>query len=584
MRWSKRNLLVLAWSAAALVPIQAPAQALAYVGTDSITVEAFSQRYRDYRQQSKRGDSLQTRLDCLEHMTGEIIYARYSRETGLDRDPNIHRAGHTAWREAILHGVAHSHFMDKVALSADEIEAEYRYRNTALRTRYLILRDSLSAVEYRQRLKAGEPFRSLALQAADLPLFMENRGEPGWKFPQQLDPSYARHASRLTPGQFSRPLKTSQGYLVVQLLDKEFRPDHGHFERVKYHQRIAAELRPLKVMDTAREDLRQWSANLPIKWHRLAARKVLRSGVLDDPGIISTADTTAAELADEVLFTLYDEPYSLDWLLARLYLLLPEERTDVTSAKALRELVRRLLMWDQLMELAASLSRPDSLIAAADSLRQAVIYRGIRDSIQAQILRRAVPPEDSLRYFLAGRRKLYNTQALVNLEEIVVRDSALAADLMNTLLTNGAADFGALAQRHTERKWARRTGGRLGWVPLKIYGPADAALVEAAGHNPERLVGPLKVDGYYVLARPSGYRPERVPSFDAIQPRLHRDWIAANRQRLIREWVRQQAACCPVEIDTSLIARLRLDEMGGVTLPAMPDSSLFKSGPRLQNR
>ncbi len=212
-------------------------------------------------------------------------------------------------------------------------------------------------------------------------------------------------------------------------------------------------------------------------------------------------------------------------------------------------------------------------MAAADSLRQVVIYRGIRDSIQAQILRRAVPPEDSLRYFLAERRKLYNTQALVNLEEIVVRDSALAADLMNTLLTNGAADFGALARRHTERKWARKTGGRLGWVPLKIYGPSAAALVEAAGRNPVRLVGPLKVDGYYVLARPSGYRPAREPSFDAIKPRLRRDWIAANRQRLVREWVRQQAALYPVDIDTNLVTRLRLDEMGRVTLPAMPDST-----------
>ncbi|MBA7612677.1 MAG: hypothetical protein GH143_02950 [Calditrichaeota bacterium] len=573
MRWFKCRLLVFAWLAAVLLPIQTPAQVLAYVGTDSIAIEDFSQQYRDYRQQSQQGDSLQTRLDCLQQMAGEIIYARYSREAGLDQDPNIRRAGHIAWREAILHGVAHVHFMDDVSLSADEVEAEYRYRNTTLLTRYLVLRDSLAAVEYRQRIKAGEPFQSLALQAADVPIFMDNPGEPGWKFPHQLDSSYARHASRLALGQFSRPLKTRQGYLVVQMLGKEFRPDHGHFERVKYHQRIAAELRPLKVIDTAREELRQWSANLPIKWHRLAARKVLRSGVLDDPGIMSRADTTAAELADEVLFTLYDEPYSLDWLLARLYLLPPDERTDVTSVKALRELVQRLLMWDQLMELAASLPQADSLMATADGLREVVIHRAIRDSIQAQILRRAVPPEDSLRHFLAGRRKLYNTQALVNLEEIVVRDSALAAALRDTLLTDDATDFGALAQRHTERKWARMTGGRLGWVPLKIYGPAAAALVEAAGRNPERLVGPLKVDGYYVLARPSGYRPARVPSFDAIQPRLRRDWIAANRQRLIREWVQQQTAFYPVDIDTNLVTRLRLDEMGKVTLPAMPDST-----------
>jgi len=286
------------------------------------------------------------------------------------------------------------------------------------------------------------------------------------------------------------------------------------------------------------------------------------------------ADTGAAELADEVLFTLYDELYNLDWLLSRLDLLLPEEKAGITDAKTLRELSLRLLMWDQLMELAASLPQADSLLAAADSLRQVVIYQAIRDSVHAQILRRAVPLEDSLRRFFSRQQGRHTTPALVNLQEIAVRDSALAAALRDTLLTNGTPDFGALAQRHTERKWARRTGGRLGWVPLKIYGPAAAALVEAAGRNPEKLVGPLKVDGYYVLARPGGYRPARVASFDVIQPRLRRDWIAVNRQRLIQEWVQQrQAALYPVDIDTNLVTRLRLDEMGRVTLPAMPDST-----------
>ena len=575
MRWPKCRLVVLAWSATALIPIQTPAQVLAYVGTDSITVDDFSQRYRDFLQHPKQRDSHLTRLDCLQQMIGEIIYARYSRDAGLDQDPNILRAGHLAWREALLHGVAHGRFLDDVTLTADEIEAEYRYRNTALLTRYLVLRDSLAAVEYRQRLKAGEPFQSLALQAADVPIFMDNPGEPGWKFPHQLDSSYARHASRLAPGQFSSPLNTAQGYLVIQLLSKEFRPDHGLFERVKHFQRIAAELWPLKVIDTVRDVLQQSAADLPIKWRRLAERKVLRTGILKDPDVASIAGSVAAELADEVLFTLYDEPYSLDWLLARMGLLLPEEKTGVTSVKALRELTRRLLMWDHFMELAASMSQVDSLMAAADSLRQVVIHQTIRDSIQAQILRQAAPPENSLRRFFARQQGRYATPALVNLEEIVVRDSALAAALRDTLLIGDAADFGALAQRHTERRWAGNTGGRLGWVSAKIYGPAATALVEAAGRNPVMLVGPLKVDGYYVLARPSGYRPARVPSFYTLQPRIRRDWIAVNRQRLISEWMQQlQATVYPVDIDTNLVTGLRLDEMGKATFTAMPDSSL----------
>ncbi len=577
----KGRLLVLAWSVLALIPARAPAQVLAYIGTDSITIEDFSRRYRGYRQQSVQGDSPQTSFDFLHRLIDEAIYTQYGRDKGLDQDPNILRAGQLAWREALLHGVARGHFVDDVILSADEVEAEYRYRNTVLLTRYLTLRDSLTAAEYLQKLKAGEPFESLALQAS-IPAKLLDRpdgsGQTGWKFPHQLDSSYARHAYRLAPGQLSEPLRTAQGCHVIQLLGKEFRPDHGHFERVVRQQVIAAELRPLKVMDRAREALQQQSTALPIDWRILAVWKVLRSRILEDPDITSTADSKTAELADEVLFTLYDEPYTLDWLLARLDLLLPEERAGIASVKALRELIRRLLIWDQIMELAASLPQADSLIMAADSRQQAVVHRAVQDSVQARILGQAVPPEDSLRRSLARQQGRYATPALVNLEEIVVRDSTLAAALRDSLV-GGYLDFSALARRHTEREWARKTGGRLGWVPLRIYGPAAGALIEAAGRSPERLVGPLKVDGYYVLAQPSGYQPARVAPFSTLQPRLRRDWRAANRQRLIREWMQQlQATTYPVTVDTSLVARLRLDEMGRVTFTARPDST----GPRLK--
>ena len=552
---------------------RAPAQVLAYIGADSITIEDFSQRYRGYRQQSVQGDSPQTSFDFLQRLIDEAIYTQYGRDKGLDQDPNILRASQLAWREALLRGVARGHFLDDVILSADEVEAEYRYRNTALLTRYLTLRDSFTAAEYWQKLQAGELFQSLALQAAETPALMDSPGELEWKFPHQLDSSYARHAYRLEPGQLSEPLRTAQGFLIIELLGKEFRPDHGHFERVVRQQVIAAELRPLKVMDTAREALQQQSTDLPIDWRILAVWKVLRSRILEDPDITSTADSKTAELADEVLFTLYDEPYTLDWLLARLDLLLPEERTGIASVKALRELIRRLLMWDRIMELAASLPQADSLMRAADSQQQAVVHRAVQDSVQARILGQAVPPEDSLRRFLARQQGRYATPALVNLEEIVVRDSTLAAALRDSLL-GGYLDFSTLARRHTEREWARKTGGRLGWVPLRIYGPAAATLVEAAGRNPERLVGPLKVDGYYVLVQPSGYQPARVAPFSTLRPRLRRDWRAANRQQLIRERMQQlQATTYPVTVDTSLVARLRLDEMGRVTFTARPDST-----------
>ncbi len=566
-------LIILSWPLSAPAAIPGSSIALAYIGNDSITVEEFAREYYGYRQAFEGEDSLQARLDLLQQLVMESIYDQYGRETGLDRDPSILRAGYLAWREALLRGVAFGIFPDEINIPPEENEAEYRYRYTVLLTRYITLPDSTTATESIEKLMAGESFESVALQAAEAPTLMANPGIMGWKFPHQLDSSYARHAYQLEPGQFSALLKNGSAYTVIQLLGKEFRPDHGHFERVKYLQTIAAEKRLLKAADTAREALNQWSSELDLRWRTLPVRRVLRAGILEDLEQAPLTENQSVELADEVLFTLDNEPYTLDWLLSQLELLLPEEKTSVTTTETLRNLVGQILIWDQLLMLSRSAPRADSLMAAADSVQLAVIAKAVRDSIQAQIIRQAVPNDTGLRQFLASEQNQYTLPALVSIEEIVVRDSILAAAIRDSL-SAGNVEFGTLASRHTEREWAVNSGGRLGWVPLAMYGSAGPTLVEASGRNPNRLVGPLKVEDYFIVAQPDGYVPAQTLSYSALKPRIQQDWIEANRERLFSEWIEQQGLSYPVIIDTSLVATLQLDEAGWLTLPVItPDSS-----------
>jgi len=279
-------------------------------------------------------------------------------------------------------------------------------------------------------------------------------------------------------------------------------------------------------------------------------------------------------LGDEVLFTLSDETFTLNWILSRLDLLLPEERVSVTNAETLNELVRQLLKWEHLNALAASSPLAESLVAAADSMRTLVISKAVKDSIYTRALRHAAVPDDTLRRYLERYQERYATPALVNLEEIVVRDSILAQALWDSL-AQGEADFGALAHRHTERTWARDTGGRLGWVPLSMYGPAAQVLTAASGGNLQRLVGPLQVDQYHVIAQLSGYQPERQPTFASLRPRLKRDWIGTNRDDLIKAGIRNMLATShPTTIDTSLLAGFHFDAVGNVVFPATSDSAV----------
>jgi hypothetical protein len=566
-------------SATLFLPVLVLGQLVAWTGMDSLFVEDFSHQYGTWLRQIEDADSPAIRLRFIDEQIEEAVITLYGQETGLFQDLHIQQAGQQARREILLGGVAHSQLVEEIPVAPEEVEAEYRYQNTILLARYLTLPDQFTAKEFRARWIAGEPFEALALQAAGTPGFMDQPGETGWQFPPRLDSLFARRAYDLTLGEISPPLKAGQEYQVIQLLGKEFRPDHGHFERVRHYQRIAAELRPRKITTTARQTLEDWVASLPFEWNRRGIRRILRADLLNGQMDEAVSDPKSAKLLEAAVFTISRKPYSLNWLRSKTALLLPDERRPITNEEDLQAQCRRLMMWVQLEELVATSPAADWLFSEADSIRTIVMLETVRDSIQARVLRQTIPAEDSLRSYLTLHDDQYRIPALINLSEIVVRDTTLANALQDSLIDLGA-DFGRLARHHTLREWARKLNGRLGWVPLRIYGPMAPALVAAAGRNPDNLVGPELVDGYAVLVQPHAFRAANTPSFESLRPRLTEAWIGDHQEVLIAGWLQaMQRDVYPMHVDTALVMRFQIDDMGTITLPVIPDTIQFVPSP-----
>ncbi len=537
----------------AALPLSAaiPGRALASVGNDSITVADFQHRYSLSIDNYSAGDSLAAKLHFLDGLIAEATLLAAGRDQGLMEDPEIVMAGYLAWRNVLLAAVARAHFTDEAREDITWVEAEYQYRNTALLARILIATDSVLAIQYREALSRGVPFESQALRVYRPSHFLDRPWELGWKYPRELDSTYARLAYHLSPGDISPPIRTADGYLLVQLLAKDFRPDHGHFERVKYYQLITDQLMAAGALpiETTGAILAEWASALPIKWRRWGMRKVLRSGILLQAQNATAIEPPAPELLATELFVLYDEPYTLDWLLSRLELLPPDGRGGIIDNRAFRAVLVQVLKWDRMMDLAAALPAADSLMQAAEESRHATLQKAVIDSVLARLARAFVPPFDSLQAHLTANTHQYLQPVLVEIEEIVVGDSAQAAMVKELYL--GGTPFGELAREYTLREWAREHAGRLGWVPVGMYGPAADSIANSA---PGDLVGPVPVEGYYVLAKVRGLKAAGLPETEALKPRLRQGWMRAHSGQLRRAWVRGlQETSYPVDIDTSLL-------------------------------
>ncbi|MCK4578214.1 MAG: hypothetical protein KAU50_05445 [Candidatus Marinimicrobia bacterium] len=551
----------LAAGLSALTPLYAEdtTRVVAIVGTEQITLGQFVTSYSVYLAVTEAEDSLETRLGHLQGMLGDLTISAHGRALGLFDSLHFQQIGWEAWRDYLLEQVAAGHFQDEITITQEAVEQEYRYRNTILHSRYLLASDSLLAASLARRLARGELFESLALQTMPAKSPLDLPGYTGWKYPAELDDAYARVAYELDDGAISTPLKAAGGYQAIQLLEKDFRPDHGHFERVKRYQLIAAELPRggLQGADVALEVLDNWVADLPLKWRLFGPRKVLRSGVLNQDGSGTAVIQPDDELLSTALFEIDDEPFTLDWLLSRWELLSPDNRNNLTSTSQLKDKATILLKWDRMMDLAAALPQAEGLMVMAEEARDKAIQLAIRDSLSANHLRHQTPTEDQLISYTRTHAERYWQPPLIRVHEIIVADSLQAFRIKDSL-ANGV-DWGLLAQLYTERIWARERGADLGWVSADIYQPHVDTLI-----NAERgaTIGPLPLPGYWILLHVNDKRAAGLPRMSGIRPRVLHDWYRDHSDSLITEWVGDlQTRLYPVIIDTGLL------------IPNAPDTS-----------
>lgn len=87
-----------------------------------------------------------------------------------------------------------------------------------------------------EQLKSGKSFAALAKQySADL-ANADKGGDLGWITPEELVPAFSEVMTALKPGQVSRPVKTTFGWHLIEVLERKTVDDSDAFERQQVRQ------------------------------------------------------------------------------------------------------------------------------------------------------------------------------------------------------------------------------------------------------------------------------------------------------------------------------------------------------------
>ena len=154
-------------------------------------------------------------------MIDEKLILNYSHNKSILENPQIILKKERAYKQLLLNTYHNSKVIQKIKVTDNELRRLFTYYKTRLHVRHLYAIDLETIRKIDQQLKSGVQWDILAETYFDDPILKENGGDIGWYKMGELDPSFEIAAFALMDGEISDPVKTSTGFSIIQVLEKE---------------------------------------------------------------------------------------------------------------------------------------------------------------------------------------------------------------------------------------------------------------------------------------------------------------------------------------------------------------------------
>ena len=216
---------------------------VAQIDDHGILLTNFKVRYQDFLKNQIQDDNLMNRYLFLNNMIDETLFLKYARELSIHDDEDYLKKKEDIEDQLLLN----EYFNKKVTLDFNPTDSEirnlYKWQNMTIHVRHLFSRDKNKIHELYRRLKSGEEWEALAYECFQDSILKNNGGDLGWHKYGELDTRFEIKAFALNPREVSEPIKTKDGYSIIQLIESEL---HGFLIEDEY------QLRKKKLIDLAK--------------------------------------------------------------------------------------------------------------------------------------------------------------------------------------------------------------------------------------------------------------------------------------------------------------------------------------------
>ena len=194
---------------------------LATVNGDRIILSDFLPKYASFLSKTYQKDNLSNRYAFLNSLIDEKLILDHANEAGLDNDPDMIYEKEKIHDQLLLNDYYDIKIINDIHITNNELRILFKYYKTRLHVRHLYAPDIKTIIDIADKIASGVPWEYLAKTCFEDSVLKNNGGDLGWYKMGELDPAFEIAAYGLSDGEISEPIKTRNGYSIIQVIEKE---------------------------------------------------------------------------------------------------------------------------------------------------------------------------------------------------------------------------------------------------------------------------------------------------------------------------------------------------------------------------
>ena len=194
---------------------------LALVNGNEITLNDFLPKYKNFLSKTHQNDNLSNRYAFLNSMIDESIILEHAKIIGLDSETEMLHQKEKIHDQLLLNEYYDTKIMNKIEIADNELRQLFKHYKTRLHIRHLYAPDLETIKDMAEQIRSGVSWDSLARICFEDSILKNNGGDLGWYKMGELDPAFEITAFELSDGEISEPVKTSNGFSLIQVLERE---------------------------------------------------------------------------------------------------------------------------------------------------------------------------------------------------------------------------------------------------------------------------------------------------------------------------------------------------------------------------